>query len=127
MTKSILSSFETGSVPRIPQDESQATVFPARKPEDGAIDWNQPARTILNLVRAVAAPYPGAFTRVEGEKLVVWKARITSETDSSSCPGSILRITPSHILVQCGQGVLALTSVEGTPRERLSPGCRLAH
>ena len=29
-----------GTAPRIPQDDSQATYFSGRKPEDGRIDWN---------------------------------------------------------------------------------------
>ena len=45
-----------------PQDLARGSYFGARKPEDGRIDWHKSAREIHNLVRAVAPPYPGAFT-----------------------------------------------------------------
>ena len=45
-----------------PQDLSQGSYFGGRKPEDGRIDWTRAAREIHDLVRAVAPPYPGAFT-----------------------------------------------------------------
>jgi len=55
-----------GSAPRVPQDLSRGSYFGGRRPEDGRIDWKQSATTIHNLVRAVAPPYPGAFTLVQG-------------------------------------------------------------
>jgi methionyl-tRNA formyltransferase len=60
-----------GSALRIPQDLSRGTYFSGRRPEDGRIDWNQPAAAIHNLVRAVAPPYPGAFTQVQGRTVRV--------------------------------------------------------
>jgi methionyl-tRNA formyltransferase len=44
------------------QDLARGSYFGGRKPEDGRIDWSKSAREIHNLVRAVAPPYPGAFT-----------------------------------------------------------------
>jgi len=35
-----------------------------RTPEDGRIDWQDRTRNIYNLIRGVAAPFPGAFCRV---------------------------------------------------------------
>jgi len=126
ITKSILSHFESGKVPRIPQDHSRATAFPARKPEDGLIDWKQPARAVLNLVRAVAAPYPGAFTTVAGKKIVVWKAHVVSEAGCSTSPGCIVKTTGDEVLVQCAVGTLALTRVElPGPNTPLQVGCCL--
>ncbi len=47
-----------------PQDESQATYFGGRKPEDGRIHWSNTSARIFNLIRAVTDPYPGAFVDV---------------------------------------------------------------
>ena len=44
------------------QDLSKGSYFGARRPEDGRIDWSKSALEIHNLVRAVAPPYPGAFS-----------------------------------------------------------------
>jgi methionyl-tRNA formyltransferase len=57
----------------IVQDESLATKFGGRRPEDGAIDWNQSAESIHNLVRAVAYPWPGAFSTLRGQKCMIWR------------------------------------------------------
>ena len=51
-----------------PQDLSRGSYFGGRRPEDGRIDWSNSALEIHNLVRAVAPPYPGAFT--EGMKVL---------------------------------------------------------
>jgi methionyl-tRNA formyltransferase len=55
-----------GSSMATPQDTSTGSYYGGRRPEDGTIDWTQPAQRIHDLVRAVAPPYPGAFTRFAG-------------------------------------------------------------
>jgi methionyl-tRNA formyltransferase len=52
----------SGTAKLRPQDLARGSYFGARRPEDGRIDWSKSAREIHNLVRAVAPPYPGAFT-----------------------------------------------------------------
>ncbi len=58
-----------GSQQETPLDLSAGSYFGGRKPEDGRIDWSASAQQIHNLVRAVAPPYPGAFTDVTGYRL----------------------------------------------------------
>ncbi len=62
-----------GSARFLPQDLSQGGYFGGRRPEDGKIDWLQSAQTIHNLVRAVAPPYPGAYTWLAGQPMRVLK------------------------------------------------------
>jgi len=57
------------------QDLSQGSYFGGRRPQDGRIDWSQPARDIHNLVRAVAPPYPGAFSDVAGVRVRILRTR----------------------------------------------------
>jgi methionyl-tRNA formyltransferase len=64
-----------GRVARRPNDVAQGSYFGGRKPDDGRIDWTRPAAEIYNLVRAVAPPYPGAFTDVGARRVVIAKAR----------------------------------------------------
>lgn len=58
-------------MPLQPQDESQATSCRKRKPEDGLIDWHQPAREIYNLIRGLVTPWPGAFYYDQDKKKVI--------------------------------------------------------
>jgi methionyl-tRNA formyltransferase len=62
-----------------PLDLAAGSYFGRRRPEDGRIDWRQPARRVHDLVRAVAPPFPGAFTDVNGCRLQVLKTRLDAE------------------------------------------------
>jgi len=97
-----------GTAPRRPQDESQATYFGGRKPEDGRIDWTKSAEAIYNLVRAVTQPYPGAFTAVGAKKLFVWWAK--PAPGSGGKPGEVLSLDP--LLVATGNGSLEIINAE---------------
>ena len=68
-----------GSAVLRPQDLAQGSYFGGRKPEDGRIDWRQGAQAVHNLVRAVAPPYPGAFTTVAGVELKILKTRLLQQ------------------------------------------------
>jgi methionyl-tRNA formyltransferase len=67
-----------GTAAARPLDLKQGSYFGRRRPEDGRIDWGQGARAIHDLVRAVAPPFPGAFTDVNGCRLVVLETRVDS-------------------------------------------------
>ena len=58
------------------QDLAQGSHFGGRRPEDGRIDWSQPARRIHDLVRAVAPPYPGAFSDIAGVRIRILRTRV---------------------------------------------------
>jgi methionyl-tRNA formyltransferase len=65
-----------GTAASRPLDLKQGSYFGRRTPEDGRIDWTWGARAIHDLVRAVAPPFPGAFTEVNGCRLEVLKTRM---------------------------------------------------
>jgi len=69
--KELLPSLTQGKVPRKPNDLEKGSYFGGRKPSDGQIHWNQNATQVHNLVRAVAPPYPGAFTDHQGSTMIV--------------------------------------------------------
>jgi methionyl-tRNA formyltransferase len=74
----VLPAMLAGKTPKLPNDISKGSYFGGRKPEDGRIDWSQPAQAVYNLHRAVAPPYPGAWTVVNGKTFVIGKARISA-------------------------------------------------
>ena len=71
-----LPSLTSGHVPRKPNELQKGSYFGGRKPADGQIHWNQTAQQVHNLVRAVAPPYPGAFTEYEGKTMIVAKTSL---------------------------------------------------
>jgi methionyl-tRNA formyltransferase len=92
-----------GRAPRRPQPIEPGQYFGRRRPEDGRIDWNWPARQIHDLVRAVAAPFPGAFASVGNERWQIHRTRLTGERAASGGPP---RLYGEHgqCLVTCGDG-----------------------
>jgi len=109
----LLPKIASGTAPRTPQDERHATVMPARRPEDGLIDWSQDAERIRNLVRAVTRPWPGAFTHVGDRRFLVWQAETVA--GESGEPGEVLSTDP--LVVACGSGALRIEF--GEPAEGL--------
>ncbi len=67
----VLPELMLGKVPKKPNELEKGSYFGGRKPTDGKIHWNQTANQIHNLVRAVAPPYPGAFTDWQGQQMIV--------------------------------------------------------
>ncbi len=103
-----LAALTQGTAPRRKQDETLATTFGGRKPEDGRIDWTESAETIYNLIRAVTEPYPGAFTEVGGKRLFIWWAKPAGP--ATGAPGEVLSLDP--LLVTTGSGSLEIINME---------------
>ncbi|MFC0132029.1 formyltransferase [Massilia eurypsychrophila] len=123
----VLPALLDGSAPRRINDLAQGGYFGGRKPEDGRIDWSRPASEVYNLHRAVAPPYPGAFTNAGGQRYIIEKARL-SPLERSELPAG-LAVVDNCIVGVCGDGrVLAISSLlaDGEPvspaqlRERLA-------
>jgi len=101
-----------GTAPRVAQDESRATYYPLRSPEDGRIDWSAPAVSIYNLVRALAAPWPGAFTTFGGGKLVLRRAVVAKGEGPSAAPGFVSLLDGRGARVGTGGGDLLIIEAE---------------
>lgn len=107
-----IDALSSGTAKETPQDESQATYFGGRKPEDGRIQWTQTSLQIFNLIRAVTDPYPGAFCDVGASRLMVWWAESESPAvrGLKGRPGEVLLLSP--LVVATGDGALELTRLE---------------
>ena len=106
----VLPALLDGSAPLLPNDLSQGGYFGGRKPADGRIDWTQPAQQVYNLHRAVAPPYPGAFTELNGISYVIQQARLGKQAAVALPPG--LAVLDGAIVGVCGDGrLLAISSL----------------
>jgi len=76
-----------GTAGHRPQDLSQGAYFGGRKADDGRINWQQNARQIHNLVRAVTRPYPGAFSDLKEGRLILWRTRIIDDVRVNEANG----------------------------------------
>ena len=86
-----------------PQDLGKGGYYGGRKPEDGRIDWGKSAREVHDLVRGVAPPYPGAFTRIGATTLRILRTRIEpNRRPRSGAPG--LYFEAGSFFADCGDG-----------------------
>jgi methionyl-tRNA formyltransferase len=105
-----------GAAPRLPQDESRASTFGRRRPEDGRIDWSWPAARIDCLVRAVAPPWPGAFADVEGQRAWIYQGHPAGPVEAAAA-GSVRRAA-GRVWIAAGDEwfeVEAAAGVAGAP------------
>ena len=96
-----------------PQDLAAGSYFGGRKAEDGRIDWNQPAPVVHDLIRAVAPPYPGAFSDTpKGRLRVLRSLHPTGETGPHGGHPTLFA-RDGQLFAECGDGrLLALLAVE---------------
>jgi methionyl-tRNA formyltransferase len=100
-----------------PQDNTQATLAPILKKEDGRIDWTNPAQNIHNLIRGFQ-PWPGAHTSFRGQSLHLWRSRLAPRNRSLP-PGALVH--ESGVFAQCGDGAsLELLEVQLEGRKKMS-------
>lgn len=105
-----------------PQGDSQASLAPLLKKEDGRIDWSLPARGIYNRIRGLQ-PWPGAFTTFRGKTCSIWgrplvEQKMEGKTDAP--PGTILS-EHNQLAVACGGGtILGLEFVKIEGRKRVT-------
>jgi methionyl-tRNA formyltransferase len=105
--KRSLSSLVSGKVRFKHNDLSKGSYYGRRRPEDGRIDWSQSAKEIHDLVRAVAPPFPGAFS----DGLRINRTALTNQEHSRTTLGPYRQ--GSEWLAACGDGkVLRLLEVQ---------------
>jgi methionyl-tRNA formyltransferase len=99
-----------------PQCESGATYGCGRGAEDGEIAWHASTRSIDCLIRGLVAPFPGAYTFLDGRRLIIWRAEplLNPPHYAGRVPGRVVSISRSagYADVLTGDGVLRVYEVE---------------
>jgi methionyl-tRNA formyltransferase len=112
MLTSHLAAILDGSVGRRPQPHIDEAVLPRRTPDMGIIDWRLPAPVVHDWVRALTAPYPGAFASVDGERAMVWATEAPApghRSPSDRPPGAVVAVEGDGIRVAVGDGDILVT------------------
>ena len=109
----VLPDLLAGRAPVKPQDLAAGSYFGGRKAEDGRIDWTQPASAVHNLIRAVAPPYPGAFSDTDKGRLRVLRSLHPSGETGPHGGRPTLFFRDHRLFAECGDGrLLRLLAVE---------------
>ncbi len=93
-----LHGLQTGSIQPRRQNDSQATLAPILKKEDGLINFSQPATEVLNRLRGFQ-PWPGAYSKFRGKSLQILNA---AAFDHALVPAE-MKVEGNHLFVGCGR------------------------
>ena len=123
MLSSVIDSLEKNQIVTKVQNNSEATYFEKRGPEDGEISWDWEAERIYNWVRALTAPYPGAFTYLNGKKVLIWKIE-EAQLSFNSCEdnGKILKKDRDQLFVKVPNKVLKITHFSQLEDQNIDEG-----
>jgi methionyl-tRNA formyltransferase len=104
-----LRGLNSGTIHSIPQDNSQATLAPILKKEDGRMDFTRSAQELFNRLRGFQ-PWPGAFTTFRGKTLRVLRSQ-PALIPVSLTPGEIA-VEGSRVFVGCSKSTDAGNALE---------------
>jgi methionyl-tRNA formyltransferase len=112
-----------GNRPGRTQASLNDLLLPARRPEDGLVDWTRPSREVYDFIRALTRPYPGAFTHHGVDRFTIWKCALLPTLSRAATsrylrPGEVIGpvISPERRAcgqaVACGEGALVLLEIQ---------------
>jgi methionyl-tRNA formyltransferase len=99
-----------GTAAHAPQDLSAGSYYGRRRARDGAIDWRRGALAVHNLIRAVAPPYPAAFSEAEGLPLRILRSLPATGAGRAEAP--LLHWRDGNVYALCHDGALKLLEFE---------------
>ena len=99
-----LPSLLDGTAAPAPQDLRAGSYFGGRRPEDGRIDWAKGAREVHDLVRAVAPPYPGAFTALGPRRVRVLRTWWSEPPPLAPAEAGSVAAADGRAWACCGDG-----------------------
>ncbi len=97
------------ALPEPVQQSGTATVHTSRDPQLNRIDWSDSAERVRNIIRALAAPLPGAYTTWQGRTLGLEELRLVNATGPARTPGMVER-DDGRMLVWAGDHPLEIVS-----------------
>lgn len=94
------------------KQESQVSCLAPKITKDQAhINWELSAQQIKQGILAFN-PWPGAWTKLNGETIKIWQAQVLSNQQNSQPPGTLLEATKKGLDVSTGQGILRMTHIQ---------------
>lgn len=118
LLKETLPSIIEGTNDRIPQDEEQVTFARNISREQERIDWTKSALAIHNQVRGLH-PWPVAYTTFKGENMKIWWTE-EADADGTGRAGEIISLAEDAIIVQTGQGTIAIKELQPAGKKRMA-------
>lgn len=114
LIKKLLAAYKEGNISVRTDSKDFDSWYNKRTAADGKIDFHGRTREIYNLIRGVAAPFPGAFAYAGEEKVTVWEAQPFDEMIdfSAYAPGEVIDVFDGHPIVRTVDGSLLIKKYE---------------
>jgi len=106
------------SITEKPQDNFNIKHAPKIFTETCAINWNNDANEINNLIRGLS-PYPSAFTQLDGKKLKIFASTIDLDSSSLSTTGSYKTDGKQYLKFACNDGYICITDLQLEGKKRM--------
>jgi methionyl-tRNA formyltransferase len=106
----VLENLPSHQATAIAQDDNLATYASKILKAEAELDWALDATVLERMIRAFN-PFPACFTTVGQDRLKIWEAEITTNSDSQAA-GTITQVDRHGIRVSCGSGELCITRLQ---------------
>jgi methionyl-tRNA formyltransferase len=117
----VLPALLAGLRPGRSQGEPMSAPLPARRPQDGLVEWAQASAAVYNFVRALSRPYPGAFTFNGHDRFTIWRCALLPallQPRGRTLSGEVIGplVSPDARacgqIVACGEGAVVLLEMQ---------------
>lgn len=120
LIRKLLDAYQQGSIPIRTESKDFDSWYQKRTAQDGKVNFRDRTRQIYNLIRGVAAPFPGAFAYVnakepsEENRIIIWKAHPFDEMIdfSAYAPGEVIDIFDGKLIIRTVDGSLLIDEYE---------------
>lgn len=126
MILELLNKLDSGTFKPIPQGHTDEPILPRRRPRDGIVNWDATAMEVYNFIRAITAPYPGAYSQVNGKMIHIWNVSFDTTSRTTGRPGSVAGFTYSYIPencavnINCRQGTISIHQISDETGNHIS-------
>ncbi|MBQ8947562.1 MAG: hypothetical protein IJ058_12245 [Lachnospiraceae bacterium] len=110
LIRKLLNAYSEDDITIRTESKDYDSWYSKRTAADGLVDFHGRTRDIYNLIRGVAAPFPGAYAFINGRRITIWNAQPFDEMIDFSdyAPGEIADIFDDRLVVRCVDGSLLI-------------------
>lgn len=101
-----IKQIESGTVPRVPQNNDEATYASMLSKELSEIDFTKPNKEVHNKVRGLS-PWPSAQSKLFGKRVKIIETRLS---DKKGEAGKVVSVNP--LTVACGEGSVEIVTIQ---------------
>ena len=117
----LLAAYQKGNIEIRTESKDFDSWYNKRTAADGKIDFHERTRNIYNLIRGVAAPFPGAFAMLGDEKVTIWSAQPFDEMMDFSAyeVGEVIDVFDDRLIIRTVDGSLLINDYECSRKLRV--------